>query len=54
MNSLERTLILKTGQETGWENVLEDHEQRICLVSSRHPAQPRVLNVVMAMVGQGL
>lgn len=38
MNSLERSLILKTGQETGWENVLEDHEQRICLVSSRHPA----------------
>lgn len=38
MNSLERSLILKTGQETGWENVLEDHEQRICLASSRHPA----------------
>ncbi len=58
MNSLERSLILKTGQETGWENVLEDYDGQIALASARHPARATVTfaddRLVVAFTGEAL
>ena len=58
MNSLERSLILKTGQETGWENVLEDYAAQIALASARHPARATVTfaddRLVVAFTGEAL
>jgi hypothetical protein len=42
MNTLDRSLIEKTGYENGFENVLENNESRVRLASSRHPVTVEV------------
>lgn len=42
MNILERSLLEKTANEYGWENVLQSTSTEICIASSRHQAQAKI------------
>ena len=42
MNTLERTLIEKTGYAHGWENVRESTPERVVMYSARHKAEVHV------------
>ena len=42
MNSLERTLILKSGYDHGWEVVVEEGPERVVLASALHHARARI------------
>jgi hypothetical protein len=44
MNSLERTLITKTGYDHGWEVVIEDSAEQVVLGSALHHARARVIS----------
>jgi hypothetical protein len=42
MNSLERSLILKAGYDSGWEVVVDDTPDRVLLASALHRAHARI------------
>ncbi|MBN2569849.1 MAG: HNH endonuclease [Deltaproteobacteria bacterium] len=44
MNTLEQTLITKTGTDNGWECVLEKNSENISLASSRHNGNVDILS----------
>lgn len=42
MNTLERSLVEKTGREHGWENILSSDEQIVVLASGRHKSVVKI------------